>query len=80
MWASRIVRAFYDRAPAKMYFFGGSEGGREALMMAQRFPQDFDGIVSVVPVANYTGGNLVRARLAQLSDGRRLDQPRQGQD
>jgi hypothetical protein len=35
-------------------------------MMAQRFPTDFDGIVSVVPVANYTGGNLVRAKLGQL--------------
>jgi pimeloyl-ACP methyl ester carboxylesterase len=62
----RIARAFYDRAPAKTYFYGGSEGGREALMMAQRFPTDFDGIVSVVPVANYTGGNLVRAKLGQL--------------
>jgi len=62
----RIVRAFYDSAPAKIYFFGGSEGGREALMMAQRFPTDFDGIVSVVPVVNYTGGNLARAKLVQL--------------
>jgi Tannase and feruloyl esterase len=62
----RVARAFYDRAPAKMYFFGGSEGGREALMMAQRFPNDFDGIVSVVPVAHYTGGNLMRAKLAAL--------------
>jgi len=34
--------------------------------MAQRFPADFDGIVSVVPVSNYTGANLMRARLAQL--------------
>jgi feruloyl esterase len=62
----RIAQAFYDRAPAKIYFYGGSEGGREALMMAQRFPADFDGIVSVVPVANYTGGNLMRAKLVQL--------------
>jgi feruloyl esterase len=62
----RLATAFYDRAPAKMYFFGGSEGGREALMMAQRFPNDFDGIVSVVPVANYTGGNLMRAKLGPL--------------
>jgi hypothetical protein len=44
----RIARAFYDLAPAKTYFYGGSEGGREALMMAQRFPTDFDGIVSVM--------------------------------
>jgi Tannase and feruloyl esterase len=62
----RIARAFYDREPAKIYFYGGSEGGREGLMMAQRFPADFDGIVSAVPVANYTGGNLMRAKLAQL--------------
>src|SRR6202030_3108357 len=62
----RIARAFYDRPPAKIYFFGGSEGGREALMMAQRFPADFVGIVSVVPVANYAGSNLMRAKLAQL--------------
>jgi feruloyl esterase len=62
----RIATAFYDRAPAKIYYYGGSEGGREALMMAQKFPQDFDGIVSVVPVANYTGGNLVRTKLAAL--------------
>jgi feruloyl esterase len=63
---ARIARAFYDRPPAKVYFFGGSEGGREALLMAQRFPADFDGIVSVVPVSNYTGGNLMRLKLAQL--------------
>src|SRR5882672_267355 len=62
----RIAMAFYDRAPAKIYYFGGSEGGREALMMAQRFPADFDGIVSVVPVANYTGINLVRNKVAVL--------------
>src|SRR5712671_2213688 len=61
-----IARAFSDQAPAKIYFYGGSEGGREALMMAQRFPTDFDGIVSVVPVVNYTGGNLARAKLVQL--------------
>src|SRR6266700_4884398 len=62
----RIARAFYDSAPAKIYFYGGSEGGREALIMAQRFPSDFDGIVSVVPVANYTGINMVRNKVAVL--------------
>ena len=62
----KIATAFYGRAPAKLYFFGGSEGGREALLMAQRYPNDFDGIVSVVPVVNYTGANLMRVKLAQL--------------
>jgi hypothetical protein len=62
----RIARAFYDRAPTKIYFYGGSEGGREALMMAQRFPADFDGILSAVPVDNYVGSNLMRAKLVGL--------------
>jgi hypothetical protein len=63
---ARIATAFYGRAPAKIYYFGGSEGGREAMMMAQRFPNDFDAIVSVVPVVNYSGINFVRDKVAQL--------------
>lgn len=50
-----LMRAYYGRAPARLYYFGGSEGGREGLTMAQRFPADYDGIVSVVPVINWTG-------------------------
>ena len=50
-----IMRSFYSRAPNQVYYFGGSEGGREGLTMAQRFPADYDGIVSVVPVINWTG-------------------------
>jgi len=46
----RLMQAYYTQAPGRMYYFGGSEGGREGLTMAQRFPQDYDGIVSVVPV------------------------------
>jgi hypothetical protein len=44
-----IMQAFYGQKPSRMYYFGGSEGGREGLTMAQRFPADYDGIVSVVP-------------------------------
>ncbi len=62
----RIATVFYGRAPSKTYFYGGSEGGREAMIMAQRFPGDFDAIVSAVPVVNYTGINLVQGRLAVL--------------
>ena len=49
-----MVRA-YGRAPDKMYFMGSSEGGREALTMAQRYPDDFDGIFARVPVINWVG-------------------------
>ena len=48
-----LMRQFYGRAPGQLYYFGGSEGGREGLTMAQRFPADYDGIVSVVPVINW---------------------------
>jgi feruloyl esterase len=50
-----LLRSYYLRAPAKQYFYGGSEGGREGLTMAQRYPADFDGIVSAVPVIHWTG-------------------------
>ncbi|OVZ60631.1 hypothetical protein CDO44_07845 [Pigmentiphaga sp. NML080357] len=53
--AHDILRRYYQRMPQKQYFFGGSEGGREGLTMAQRYPDDFDGIVSVVPVIHWTG-------------------------
>ncbi|MBT2325483.1 tannase/feruloyl esterase family alpha/beta hydrolase [Variovorax paradoxus] len=48
--AVALMRIYYAQAPAKVYYFGGSEGGREGLTMAQRFPNDYDGVVSVVPV------------------------------
>ena len=44
--AKAIVAAFYKRDPSKSYFVGCSDGGREALMEAQRFPDDFHGIVA----------------------------------
>jgi Tannase and feruloyl esterase len=68
--AHALVADFYGYKPAKSYFFGGSEGGREGLTMAQRFPGDYDGIVSVVPVINYIGLNhsFLRAQLLQMID------------
>lgn len=50
--AKAIIRAFYGKDPADSYFTGCSDGGREALMEAQRYPDDFIGIVAGAP-ANY---------------------------
>jgi feruloyl esterase len=50
--AKLIIRAFYGAAPRLSYFTGCSDGGHEALMEAQRFPDDYDGIVAGAS-ANY---------------------------
>src|SRR5215468_5715393 len=60
--AVEIARLHYGERPRRVYFYGGSEGGREGLTMAQRFPADFDGIVSVVPVINWVGLQAAGAR------------------
>ncbi|CCE09743.1 putative feruloyl esterase [Bradyrhizobium sp. STM 3843] len=50
-----LMQRAYGKRPTKMYFMGSSEGGREALTMAQRYPDDFDGIFARVPVINWAG-------------------------
>jgi feruloyl esterase len=52
--AKAIVRAFYGKDLARSYFVGCSDGGREGLMEAQRFPDDFIGIVAGAPASAWT--------------------------
>jgi hypothetical protein len=52
--ALAIIQAYRKRAPREKYFNGCSDGGREGLMEAQRFPDDFDGIVVGAPANHAT--------------------------
>jgi hypothetical protein len=50
--AKVVVQAYYSKTVQRSYFAGCSDGGREALMEAQRYPEDYDGILAGAP-ANY---------------------------
>src|SRR5262245_17622597 len=56
--AKQIIKAHYGDAPRYSYWQGCSTGGRQGLMEAQRYPEDFDGLVIGAPVLNHTGSNM----------------------
>lgn len=47
-----ILERVYGKRPAYNYYVGSSQGGREALTVAQRYPADYDGIIANVPIVN----------------------------
>ncbi|MES2265029.1 MAG: tannase/feruloyl esterase family alpha/beta hydrolase [Pseudomonadota bacterium] len=49
-----IVKAAYGAAPKKSYFIGGSNGGREALLVGAVWPADWDGIAALYPARPIT--------------------------
>ncbi|MFC2142121.1 tannase/feruloyl esterase family alpha/beta hydrolase, partial [Acidobacteriota bacterium] len=54
--AKALIEAYYQQDITRSYFFGCSRGGGQALMEAQRYPDDFDGIVCGAPAYDWTMG------------------------
>ncbi len=49
-----LIERIYGERPGFSYFFGSSQGGREALTVAQRYPADYDGVAANVPIVNFS--------------------------
>jgi feruloyl esterase len=80
--AATLVRIYYGRQARHRYFMGCSNGGRQALMAAARYPEDWDGIIAGAPAADWShqferfaaiqkavarpGGRIAPARLAVI--------------
>lgn len=59
--AKAIIARFYGHAPRHSYFLGCSNGGRQAMMVAERMPLQFDGVVAGDPTFRFTRVNLDQA-------------------
>lgn len=49
-----LIERIYGVKPRYNYFFGASQGGREGLTVAQRYPADYDGVAANVPIVNFS--------------------------
>jgi feruloyl esterase len=72
-----LMRAYYGADAAYAYFTGCSRGGGQAMMEAQRYPKDFDGIVAGAPAFNWTGfaATMVAIAKALYPNPAHLDSP-----
>jgi len=59
--AKAITTHYYGKPIKYSYMGGGSKGGQAVLIEAQRFPEDFDGLMPSAPVYDYTGRNTIAA-------------------
>jgi Tannase and feruloyl esterase len=67
--ARAIIIAYYGQPASFRYYDGCSTGGREALMLAQRYPRDFNGIIAGAPASNLAPLALLNAWLVASNTG-----------
>lgn len=68
--AKALIKAYYGQAQRFAYFSGCSDGGREALMEAQRFPDDFDGVSAGAPAMYFQVQNSLNHAWTQAANTR----------
>jgi hypothetical protein len=72
--ALAVIQAAYGRKPTHVFFSGESAGGREALRAAQKFPDDYDGVIATSPVLSWYAVHLFDNHVRdRLIDGGFLD-------
>ena len=64
-FGKELIRKLYGAALSKSYFEGCSSGGHDAIMLSQRWPNDFDGIVARAPAGNFIGLHMQFNRIAK---------------
>ncbi len=76
----KIIKSFYDKKASESYFQGCSNGGRQGIMEALRYPNDFTGIISEGPHPKLTGTYLLEIWLTQINsddDGNNIITPKE---
>lgn len=63
--ALALILRIYGRLPERVYFAGGSTGGREGYTVVQRFPDDYDGVIANSPALNFSGMRLLGVKVGQ---------------
>ena len=67
-----LIQRMFGARPRFNYFFGNSQGGREALTVVQRYPADYEGVSAEVPIVNFStlmlGPELIRIKEKPLAN------------
>jgi feruloyl esterase len=63
--AKAVITRYYGSPPRYSYFDGCSTGGREAMVLAENYPDDFDGIIAGAPTSNLTAIELFAAWMVE---------------
>ena len=70
-----IIESYFGNYPKYSYFIGCSRGGGQAMMEAQRYPEDFDGIIAGAPAFNWTALASEFVQNTQASFPKKLTEP-----